>query len=694
MKYILTTAILLSIIASTNSYAQQEVNPAWEETIRERLNHILEEKYHSHRRDEGGALEKGAAAQAQIGVETLVSGVERKESEIHAAINPTDTANIVIAPIQEVVAGGSMGGGELALPLYITTDFGATWTKSSFEPGGGGGGDPVLAFDADGTLYFSWLKLDFQGFELSIAMNFASSTDGGFTWGPVGTIDQGSMNFQSGKMVDKQWMACDHSNSPRRNTLYTAYVLMELAGMSQQFAIAVKRKLPGNAAFESQIATITDASFSQVQFPSVNVDADGRVHVFWWGVRNGVSGLWHSMSTDGSTYGAIHKIADTRFPEQGQQSTVPSHLPQRLGVMPQFDVDANADSEFKNNLYATWNANPPSPSAGTYSDPFNVYFAYSSDLGATWSAPQRVADAPDTTANQFHPSISVSPSGAVIVTWYDGRDHAQNEQMHYYTAVSFNGGTSFSPNVRVSEASSNMHSDVQGSFGIGDYDRALSTAHYAIPIWSDGRGNDGDLNVYAAFVPLESIIPVELSAFTAHVSGNIVTLRWTTETETNNAGFEVQPSPDGEAFSTAAFIKGRGTTVLRNDYSYQDEIDDVTFYRLKQIDFDGSFEFSPTVRSVPALPSDASLEQNYPNPFSASTSVTFTLDRDAEITLTIHDALGRKVRTLASERVERGKHTYTWDGTSDEGKTLPPGMYMYTLRTGTGTPLTGKMTFE
>lgn len=682
MKHATLLIIVASLLAVSASYAQErDVNPEWEQNIKRRLHDMLEEKLHSHEFEHptGGSTEKRAS---HIGSEVEVSGHARTESEIHAAINPADTTNIVIAPIQEVSSGGSTGGGQLALPLYITTDFGQTWTTSSFSGGGGGGGDPVLAFAADGTLYFSWLNLTQSGFSMSIDMLFASSTDGGFTWSAVDTIDSGSMGMMGGgRMVDKQWMAVDKSNSSRKGRLYTIYILMEMQGMSQNMAVAMKYKKAGIAEFENTVIELTDASFSDVQFPSVNVDAAGNVHAFWWGERNGVSGLWHRSSSDGMTFGSTNRIATVRFPQQGNNTSVPDHLPQRLGVMPQFEVDHHAGSPNNGTLYAVWNANDPGPGAGSYNEPFHVYFAASTNGGSSWSTPKRIDDLNVNNTHQFHPSISVNPNGVVVVTWYDGRDDTMNTKVHYYTALSTDRGATWTQNVRVSTRSSNMSSSVQGRFGIGDYDKALSTAHYAIPIWSDGRSNTGDMNVYAAFVPIDQAVPVELSSFTADVQGKIVTLRWRTESEVNNAGFEVQPSPDGEEFTTSAFVPGHGTTTLPREYVHQEPIDEPRYYRLKQIDHDGTHEYSPVVQAIPAAPDGIELDASFPNPTHGATTISFTIEQQREVSLTVYDLLGKPVKTIASGTMPSGSHSVMWDGRDARGDRVAPGVYMYALKT-------------
>lgn len=513
MKTTLFTALLILLCAAGAQAQQQSRTERLRESIREHIREMLEEKLFSHQRTpesraDAQRFEQNAKPATGVAGEREVSGFEHPESEIHAAVNPTDTANIVITPIQEVQAGGSMGGGQLALPVYVTKDFGATWTKSPFVAGGAGGGDPVLAFDADGTLYFSWLDLrSSSGYTINLL--FTKSTDGGMTWAAPDTVDGGELSMLGGTMVDKQWMAVDRSNSPRRNSLYLIYLRATMSMSSQSQGLVLRRKPAGAARFDTAMVHLTDDTFDQMQFSSVNVDAEGNVHIFFWGVRNGESGLWHRMSTDGVHFGPYHEIAPVRFPEQqGGQTQVPSNLPQRMGVMPQFAVNDYVESTGQDALYAVWNANDPAGSgAGSYNEPFHVYFSASYDHGDTWTAPHRMDDADNKNASQFHPSISVNPAGTVVVTWYDCRDASDNSSMQYYTSFSEDAGHTFTPNLRVSSAGSDVSQE--GSFGIGDYDKALSTNFYAIPIWADGRTNDGNLNVYAAFVPLNSVTGVE-----------------------------------------------------------------------------------------------------------------------------------------------------------------------------------------
>jgi hypothetical protein len=169
-------------------------------------------------------------------------------------------------------------------------------------------------------------------------------------------------------------------------------------------------------------------------------------------------------------------------------------------------------------------------------------------------------------------------------------------------------------------------------------------------------------------------LPVDLISFTATVDQNIVGLNWITATETNNQGFEVQRSADGE-FEKIAFVEGHGTTTETQVYTYQDRTVGVGSYsyRLKQVDFDGTFEYSNVVE-VPAAPAVFALDQNYPNPFNPSTKITFRLAVDSKVSLKVFDVLGQEVTTLVNTNLVAGAHNVNFDASS-----LNSGVYFYRI---------------
>jgi hypothetical protein len=190
-------------------------------------------------------------------------------------------------------------------------------------------------------------------------------------------------------------------------------------------------------------------------------------------------------------------------------------------------------------------------------------------------------------------------------------------------------------------------------------------------------------------------LPIQLASFTGRiVDGNNVRLDWTTISEINNYGFFVQRrgASDREfAELEGSFIPGHGTTLEPQTYAYTDEgvADGRWYYRLRQIDLDGSVFFTDPIHvdivtSVAEdIPRVFSLNQNYPNPFNPSTSITFTVEKNGFSSITIFNILGQEVMRPFAGMAEAGRvHTVRFDGT-----VLPTGLYFYKLSSGERTDL-------
>ena len=188
------------------------------------------------------------------------------------------------------------------------------------------------------------------------------------------------------------------------------------------------------------------------------------------------------------------------------------------------------------------------------------------------------------------------------------------------------------------------------------------------------------------------VLPVELISFIAMVKNNIVELRWETATELNNYGFEIERARLRSSNSARVlwekigFVNGHGNSNSPKSYEYIDEnvIEGKNLYRLKQIDFDGSYEYTDEVEVsfTKSLEKEFVLHQNYPNPFNPTTTIKFTIpfsgrDQGESVRLTIYDILGNEIATLLEERKQPGKYRIEF-----EGGDLSSGIYYYTLETG------------
>ncbi len=171
-------------------------------------------------------------------------------------------------------------------------------------------------------------------------------------------------------------------------------------------------------------------------------------------------------------------------------------------------------------------------------------------------------------------------------------------------------------------------------------------------------------------------VPVEFTSFTAIADYGVVELQWITATETNNQGFEVQRSADGE-FETIAFVEGHGTTTETQVYAYQDRTVGVGSYsyRLKQINFDGTFEYSDVISADVPAPADFALDQNYPNPFNPSTSIRYSVPEAGNVKLAVYNLVGEEVAVIVNGYTEAGQFDVSFDASN-----LPSGVYLYKLQ--------------
>lgn len=176
-------------------------------------------------------------------------------------------------------------------------------------------------------------------------------------------------------------------------------------------------------------------------------------------------------------------------------------------------------------------------------------------------------------------------------------------------------------------------------------------------------------------------IPVELVSFTASQSNDQIQLSWITATELNNQGFEIERKTT-ESWEKIGFVDGNGTTTEMQYYSFTDNSGLVNnvykiYYRLKQIDFDGTYEYSNEVTIELSQPDSYLLNQNYPNPFNPSTIISWQLPESKFVTLKIYDVLGNEVASLINEEKPAGNFEVEFDSNG-----LPSGIYLYTIQAG------------
>jgi hypothetical protein len=178
-------------------------------------------------------------------------------------------------------------------------------------------------------------------------------------------------------------------------------------------------------------------------------------------------------------------------------------------------------------------------------------------------------------------------------------------------------------------------------------------------------------------------LPVELLSFTADGSNGRVVLSWTTATESENEGFEVQRKDGGSWQHAGALVNGAGTSASSHNYQFLDEdvvVGETYQYRLMTVDMHGNRMEVAQTESV-VEPSNAvvdkfALHQNFPNPFNPSTQITYDLAAGTNVSLQVFDLLGREVATLVNGAQSAGHYEVNF-----EAKGLPSGMYFYRLET-------------
>ena len=263
-----------------------------------------------------------------------------------------------------------------------------------------------------------------------------------------------------------------------------------------------------------------------------------------------------------------------------------------------------------------------------------------------------------------------------------------------YTSLTAYDGVGGTGNIITSESlNSSGQFELVGNFNIksvviiGSYDNF-------------GHFNDFDNLFYDVNPPA---LPVELISFSADIQNSsdgskFANLNWETATETNNYGFEIErhastplsmtenfiPSKD-EGWEKVGFVNGHGNSNSPKIYSYNDKINIISnniAYRLKQIDIDGSFEYSEIITiTSPNILAEFKLEQNYPNPFNPNTIIRYSIPNNDNISndlfISVYDQIGREVESVIIPQLKSGNYEYLFDGTN-----LTSGIYIYSIKYG------------
>jgi hypothetical protein len=200
-------------------------------------------------------------------------------------------------------------------------------------------------------------------------------------------------------------------------------------------------------------------------------------------------------------------------------------------------------------------------------------------------------------------------------------------------------------------------------------------------VWSVGGCpftpyNGGDFSIINFGIDVVTI-PVELISFSATTDSKNVNLNWATATEINNSGFEIERRYDKTDWLEIGFVPGHGTTTEKQNYSYIDQNVNagIYSYRLKQVDFDGTFEYSNEILVNVTASSEFTLDQNFPNPFNPNTLIKYSIPKSSQVSLKIFNTLGQEMETLVNEEKQVGTYEVNWNASN-----LQSGVYFYRLQ--------------
>lgn len=219
----------------------------------------------------------------------------------------------------------------------------------------------------------------------------------------------------------------------------------------------------------------------------------------------------------------------------------------------------------------------------------------------------------------------------------------------------------------------------------------------------NGTYGYGKLDVYSALFP-DDPLPIQLSSFTAEIKNSFVELKWSTSTEINNYGFEIERKlnqndlvssetmeEQNMNWSTIGFVTASGSSSSPRAYSFTDKglyLNGEYSYRLKQIDQSGSFKYFKEIRINFNFPFRFELMQNYPNPFNPYTKIRYVIPFSGRssvirVTLKIYDIMGREIMTLVNEDQNPGEYEAEFSPSNkNSGKSLASGIYFYKITAG------------
>ena len=558
-----------------------------------------------------------------------------------------------------------LAGGANIDNFYRSTNGGNTWIESQLISNLlGVWGDPVVLFDSLGNLYYAHLSNPVSGWWIDRIV-VQKSTNNGISWNDGVGIGQGNQP----QAQDKEWLAVDLTQSPYRNNLYVTWTEFDDYGSSNPNDSSRIRfsKSTDQGITWSNAITISDVSGDCIDSDNTDegavpcVGPNGEIYVAWAGPL----GLVFDKSLDGgNTWGSDVFISDIPGGWDFDVSGI-----WRCNGLPITMCDIS-NSPYRGYIYVVWS---DQRNGATNTD---IFMARSTDGGTTWSSPIKVND-DNTTRHQFFVWSTIDPStGHLWFVFYDRRN-TTGAETDVYVAKSTDGGETFE-NFKVSDSPFTPSSSVF----FGDYTNIAAWNGKIYPIWM--RLQSGQLSVWTVEITDTLVVPVELNNFIAEVTDGKVLLSWSTATEINNQGFVIErksvSSSEESEWVEVGFKAGHGNSTEIHNYIFEDKpmFDGTYHYRLKQMNFDGTFDYSNEIEVNLFTVKSFALFQNYPNPFNPSTTISFQLPQASYVTLKVYDAIGTEIETIAEGNYPVGVHEVIFDASK-----LSSGIYLYRINSAT-----------
>jgi hypothetical protein len=540
---------------------------------------------------------------------------------------------------------------------YISTNSGANWTQKNISSNlFGVWGDPTLVFDAAGNLFYGHLSYPPTGNWIDRIV-VQKSTDNGTTF------SQGAgIGLNSTKQQDKAWLNVDMQNG--RNYIYTSWTEFDNYGdatSTDSSRILFSKSVDMGVTWSTPLRISTKGgdcvdSDNTDEGAVPTVGPNGEIYDSWAGPL----GLVFAKSTDFGVTFSSNKVI-TSIPG-GWAFDVPGIY--RCNGMPITACDTSHTST-RGNIYICWG----DQRNGT--DNSDVFLVKSTDGGTNWSSVKKVNN-DNTTRHQFFPWMTIDQTtGHLFFVFYDRRNTTGNAT-EVYSAESVDGGETFN-NFKISQTSFTPSS---GIF-FGDYTNIAAFNRKVYPVWM--RLDGAVLSVYTApFTDTASAVPVELNNFTSSVNNNNVYLSWQTATEQNNYGFNIERKAEetNPGWTTIGFVKGSGNSNSPLVYHFTDSPakNGSYIYRLKEVDLNGTFNYSNEIEVVINNVPNFLLLQNYPNPFNPSTTISYQLPQDGLVSIKVYDVLGKEIATLVNEVKTTGLHEADFNASN-----LSSGIYLYKM---------------